>query len=347
MAILVQDSFNRANNATSLGVADTGQTWIQAGVNLGINTNQVASSASGEAYGVIDVGVSDGSVQAKHTTHHGWNKVIFRYVDTNNFLFVENGKIVKKASGAFTTILNSGLTFSNGSVVKVTFEGVNLKIYRDGVEIGSVTESFNSTSTKHGIGLGATSGRIDDLLIETLETGGSIIDAGTITISADSSLTSTVSRILTSNATLQTDTTFTASAQRILSGMSSISAESDLSAIASRVLSSNISLSGDSSLSVEADVIGIEVSINLSAETSLSVDGSKVIQGQSTITANGEVIATGSLILSGEVALMSGGELSLFMGDYYEQVIIRTMNVATNRKVVVNVKSSYRTDINI
>lgn len=236
----------------------------------------------------------------------------------------------------FASYLAGG--FASGNIYQVTaYNGATIVFDYD---MTTQTVQDQSGNGRHATLTGGT-------WVDDGSGGGAVIDAGTITISAESSLTSSASRILTSNATLQGDTTFTANAQRILNGMSSISVDSGLSVIASKILGGQSDLNADSELTADANVLTVGITIDLSASTTLTADGSKLVQGTSILTANGEVIAKGSLTLGGEATLISDSELSLFIGEYYRQIIEYTLTITPEIRVETTITRRKDFDVNI
>src|SRR5436853_7315699 len=69
---IVSDTFTRADNAASLGVADTGQAWTSLGGTWGISGNQAyCPTAALNPLAVVDSGKADCSVQATLTVVAG------------------------------------------------------------------------------------------------------------------------------------------------------------------------------------------------------------------------------------------------------------------------------------
>jgi hypothetical protein len=183
MAILLQDSFNRADNTTTLGSADTGQSYeLYGGITWGIYQNQAYSSGSGNSGNgaVIDVGQSDVSISVKTSLVSDSFSCVFR-VDTSQatktgLLFHSGSGALQRFSGSsYTTIGTSATKPVSGDTVKVTAQGSTITVYINGVQKLQVTSTYNQTMTKHGLGNwrggGNLNGRWDDLLIESIDTG--------------------------------------------------------------------------------------------------------------------------------------------------------------------------------
>lgn len=168
MAILVQDSFNRADNTTSLGVTDTGQTWENIIAGFGILGNQAYTATQGDRVAVVNSGVSDGKVQITHAVYHQYSKVFWRFTDVSNCYWIEANLIRKKVGVTTTTIATLSQTIATGDTLRIELNGSSHTIYKNGVQVGAFTDSFNQAATKHGIGIYATAARLDNFLVESL-----------------------------------------------------------------------------------------------------------------------------------------------------------------------------------
>ncbi|MDM5223030.1 chitobiase/beta-hexosaminidase C-terminal domain-containing protein [Peribacillus sp. NJ11] len=165
---IVSDSFNRADNVNSLGVADTGQTWItavstgSAGV-WGISSNhayQVSTTATADFTAVLDSTKSDLiTVQADFVTVVPVKtRLIWRYVDKDNYYLAQNNgsnnglQIYKRKAGVFTSLGTSSLFITNGNTVKVKLNGNTHEIYINDSLAKSITDTDFKTATMHGLG---------------------------------------------------------------------------------------------------------------------------------------------------------------------------------------------------
>jgi hypothetical protein len=184
MAIIVQDSFNRANSTTSMGVADTGQTWEEIVGNWGINSNQ-AYFTGGTTNNIagIESGVSDCRISVNIATLSGEPGLTFRIQDTTNWfrLIYSGGRfyLQRAVNGIRNEVSNVPATVTNGSLLVVELQGNSIRVFLNGTQIISVTNTSFATATKHGLHMGANNAtaRYDDFLIEDFNTGGG--DTGT------------------------------------------------------------------------------------------------------------------------------------------------------------------------
>jgi hypothetical protein len=173
--VIVQDSFNRADNALTLGNADTGQTWGVTPNAWGISGNQAYSvDTTTTDYASITGTINPFKMSAtlKFSSYEG---IMLRFSDTNNHIFARIGSsditLQKRVAGASTTI--GTYTFSpvvgNSYLVQAICNGSNIRIILDGIERINVTETFNQSAIKVGIKVFASAaGRFDNFLLEEL-----------------------------------------------------------------------------------------------------------------------------------------------------------------------------------
>lgn len=157
------DSFNRADGA--IGTADTGEVWSVLSGTWTIASNQAkeGTTTSTQHLAVLDCGVSDGAVQvtipsvAAGSANAGLS---FRASDvSNHWRLISDSSgtyIEKKVAGTFTTMASYAPVATDGDVLRVVMLGSLVGAYRNGTPLGCVTDSFNSTATKHGLDHGAS-----------------------------------------------------------------------------------------------------------------------------------------------------------------------------------------------
>lgn len=156
------DNFNRADSAT-LGTSSGGQTWSVVTAGFAIAGNLAKRSAANGIV-VIDSGVADCLVQADYNPLGSEVGLVFRLTDASNYIkATESGGAIylfKVVAGAQTTLGSVTQPGSDTGVhtLKVTGLGSAVKVFWDGTQVLSVTETFNQTATKHGLGGGATFG---------------------------------------------------------------------------------------------------------------------------------------------------------------------------------------------
>lgn len=156
---LVSDTFTRADNASSLGTADTGQAWTaHAGV-WGISSNQAyTATGASNALATLDAGVSECSASVTITTPGaGWGGVVLRGSDASNYLtaFWSNGSQLffrKIVAGVATDLVTQATrALQAGDVLTVRASGTSLQAIVNGAVILSATDSFNQTATRCGL----------------------------------------------------------------------------------------------------------------------------------------------------------------------------------------------------
>lgn len=83
--VKIQDSFNRTNNAASLGTADTGAVWTNTRGTWGISSNAASTSDAGSTYPLasVSVGKTNNTVSASIT--NGGPGVAFWVTDANSW----------------------------------------------------------------------------------------------------------------------------------------------------------------------------------------------------------------------------------------------------------------------
>lgn len=156
--VYVFDSFNRPDNPTSLGVADTGQTWTSFFSTWGISNNaaiRVAGDAGAQVSVVVNSGVSDCSVSAVFKTITTESRLVFRVQDGQNLFQVKlsatSYALRRIVAGAVTQIGTFGTTPANGDVITARLNGAQIDILLNGVGIISVSDATFQTETKHGL----------------------------------------------------------------------------------------------------------------------------------------------------------------------------------------------------
>ena len=166
-----KDSFNRADNATSLGSADTGQTWaVLNGGPWGIVSKQAYQPGNvAGSVAVVDATVSDGVVQVSLSTMGTGAGLVFRASDASNFwkLYASGSTYVlaKRVAGADTTVATISVAPSSGDLLSVALSGPAITVAINGVQRAVASDSFNQTATKHGLHASDNVARFDDFSV--------------------------------------------------------------------------------------------------------------------------------------------------------------------------------------
>ena len=171
----VVDSFNRADNATTLGTADSGHVWTSHAGTWGIATNQAREHAStgGYAFATVDSGRASFTAQVTLAvaTDTEFPGIVFSFTDPDNALWAiadATTLYLQKREAAVTTTLSSvANALANGQVLKVTRSGSAIEVFINGVSKLTSTSGFNSSVTRHGLFLLMVIGtsRFDDFSV--------------------------------------------------------------------------------------------------------------------------------------------------------------------------------------
>jgi hypothetical protein len=174
--LLQVDTFNRTDDATTLGTATSGGAWTQivGPTNvLGISTNRCYNVTSGNCRSTRDVGVTDYVVRATFLTKAGENWLWIRYVDTSNFIRIgctSSGALryqVVTSGSAVTDTAVSGIP-ANGDEVIIRAAGAEISIWHNEKYCGKYFSVQGITSTTVGIQMAGTTGYLDNYICHAL-----------------------------------------------------------------------------------------------------------------------------------------------------------------------------------
>lgn len=165
----VSDAFTRADSSTSIGTADTGQSWTNSTGTWGIKTNQAylaTAAVSGANLATITGGSADGFIQFTIDGTPADNMGgAFRAVDVSNHWRVARAasfgtwNIYKRVSGTDTLVANTGNTATAaGTIVRVEFVGSTIWTFFNGTFVKAVSDSAMSSNTGVGLFGGASMG---------------------------------------------------------------------------------------------------------------------------------------------------------------------------------------------
>lgn len=178
----VNDTFNRADNASSLGTASDGiHAWTTRTGTWGISSNRAYSPSIGSGPGytgsiaTVSTGASDGFLRLNLATMRATADdagIIFRYADTSNFWIAQysftsvNVKITKVEAGSLSVVASASFPAAiaaDGEWLIVELNGTSIKLYVEDQLMVSTTSSFNQTATDHGLFTQQTGTRLEDL----------------------------------------------------------------------------------------------------------------------------------------------------------------------------------------
>ena len=154
----VFDDFNRVDNANSMGNAVTGQPWMVQIDTWGIFNNQAhISTSAGQSTIVIDsLHADDIAVQVTFAVNSNEQRLIFRYGGIANHWYVRrngiNYELVKFVANSPVSMGTFATIPANGDVIRVELVGSNIVVKVNGTIAITVNDSFNQSSTIHGLG---------------------------------------------------------------------------------------------------------------------------------------------------------------------------------------------------
>lgn len=168
--IPLTDAFARADSTTGIGTSPSGHTPIllNSGKQWGITSGQAYNAAGGSAEVVWDLGVADSSFSADLSGSSDTGlAIIARATDINNFYMMlvdptTPAKFYKRVNGTFTVLATFG-TYLLPARWTVEALGNTFTIKRDGLLIGTVTDSTYLTQTKFGLRADTGTTRFDNI----------------------------------------------------------------------------------------------------------------------------------------------------------------------------------------
>jgi hypothetical protein len=165
----VEDYFTRADSTTTLGTADTGQTWTAHTGTWGISSNQAyLATRSGDSVATVDCGKSDIDFTCNVTLGADGTQpgIVFRATDDQNYLlaFLNNStgatddiELYQRVAGAYTKLGTDyrfpGDIANTTITLRVVTSGTSIEIYADGTLRHSHTTSQFQTATRVGLRL--------------------------------------------------------------------------------------------------------------------------------------------------------------------------------------------------
>jgi hypothetical protein len=230
MTIIIQDSFNRADSTTSLGVADSGQTWQVGGTaTFGVIGNQGYAATSTQdntgAYIPISNTIKDYKATITVPTIQTSTTNFFRFYPRVAFgtllyyLAIEaystGYRISKRTSTGTTSIVaTSAVIPVSGDTIRVDNKASGqMDVYINGTLIITATDTYMMDLT-YGVGFGgkqAPTYRVDNFLVETLDVTPTFTDGSTMfdtkqSIYQDNSITLDTKQTIYSDSYVKFDT---------------------------------------------------------------------------------------------------------------------------------------------
>lgn len=173
MAILAQDTFNRANS-TTIGTATTGQAWTAyvAATTLrwGISSNQaLPNRLSWDDPTFINVGQADNlAYQITVATYHAQNQIMWRIGSSGRNYFVLQANEVYRVINDAWVLMGTVTAYTSGAIIRIELTGNIHKVFVNGTQRLQFTDATHNTATRFGFGANSTTCRYDNYLVETL-----------------------------------------------------------------------------------------------------------------------------------------------------------------------------------
>ena len=160
----VTDSFNRADSTTSLGNADTGQSWSSENTNYGISSN-AAYEVLGTAGGVVVIDPLFANVVVSSVmsvlSDNDYTGIVARYVDTANYYLADSNsagalRLWRQVAGTYTQLGSAANgSMAAGDSLELHVIGSDLTVKVNGVtKISTVSDSSLTAGTKVGLRIG-------------------------------------------------------------------------------------------------------------------------------------------------------------------------------------------------
>lgn len=167
------DTFDRADNASTMGTSSSGHTWTVHSGTWGIQTQRAYSPASGFASIDFGVGKTNHIVEATIVVRDAQQSgVTARLVDANNCYIAMNltdgfTYLFRRNAGAFNQIGSAVAGGANGDVIALSCVGTAIKVIRNSIEIISATDGTLTTGTRGGLTTLSNTARFDNFSIHT------------------------------------------------------------------------------------------------------------------------------------------------------------------------------------
>lgn len=178
------DSFERPNDAQSLGSIPNGPMWFADAGIWGISNGQayVSGPDDGRNHAVIDLGEQDGAVRAQLNRVVNGAGLVFRYQSPFDYWAVvavpayATWAIVQVVDGEELVVDNTGLSpIADGTAVAVRMEGDSIDIAFNGRVAATIGVADPSEATRAGLtaqaipGIDAAAARFDDFAVALLD----------------------------------------------------------------------------------------------------------------------------------------------------------------------------------
>lgn len=166
--VVAYDSFDRANNATTLGSADTGQPWTAQNGVWGISSGRAyCPSGAGACIATLDAGLTHVMVEATVVYLTLASKgIVARYADASNYLHADLAsgavRLVKTVAGSQTLVGSAAVSVADDGQyqLRLVARGPAVAVFFNGQRLvtGTVTDAALQTATL--VGMRSTSGTL-------------------------------------------------------------------------------------------------------------------------------------------------------------------------------------------
>ena len=93
----------------------------------------------------------------------------FRWTDNNNYWFATGSSVSRFKDGILTDVLGYFRGTQPGDFLEIELNGSSIKMFMNGVQLGStITDTFNASSTQHGLSATALGSGWDDFIVAAL-----------------------------------------------------------------------------------------------------------------------------------------------------------------------------------
>jgi hypothetical protein len=169
------DDFNRANGPLPGSESTSGHTWVDGGIveNSGAYGEPMAITDNAAGPGVntggalqgsyIETSAADGTLEFVWKANDGAGATniagpLFRYVDPDNYLYVEGGDgfmglgrlKTPSGGGRYTYTALTGAV-ADGDTIRVVLDGADVEVFVNAVSRGTYTDNDFAAATKHGV----------------------------------------------------------------------------------------------------------------------------------------------------------------------------------------------------
>lgn len=162
---IVRDTFSRADSTTTLGMTETGETWvIGAGTVFGISSGRAylqTEWGNDTAYVETYAANAKISIDLQYVTNK-LGGIVSRLNGTGSMIYADitptGISLIRRASAVNTEIGRYDFEPVNDVVyhLVLTLNGDTVTVSLDGIDVITVTESYNSAMTRHGIRMNKT-----------------------------------------------------------------------------------------------------------------------------------------------------------------------------------------------